>query len=176
MSPTTAVTDRIEKRVLLRAPLARVWKAIGDSREFGRWFGATLDGPFVPGATLRGTFAGDLQADAIVDFQKQLGLEPSPVRTPEPNEVFCTVERVEPERTLSFRWIPYGIDAAADPTGEPTTLVEFHLEKAEGGTLLTIVESGFDKIPAHRRQRAFLMNDAGWAEQAKNIQKHVEGN
>jgi len=176
MNPTRHITDRIEKRVMLRAPLARVWKAISDSSEFGRWFGAKLDGPFVPGAKLRGTFAEDLRADAIVAFQKQLGLPPSAVKLPAPNDVFCTVEQVEPNRYLSFRWIPYGIDAAVDPASEPTTLVEFHLEETDGATLLTIVESGFDKVPAHRRERAFLMNDAGWTEQAKNLQAHVEGN
>ena len=176
MSPTRQVTDRIEKRVTLRAPLARVWKAIGDSAEFGRWFGAKLDGPFVPGAKLRGTFSEELRPDAIVDFQKQLGLPPSAVKLPGPNDVFCTVERVEPNRLLSFRWIPYGVDAAVDPANEPTTLVEFHLEETEGGTLLTIVESGFDKVPAHRRARAFLMNDAGWTEQVKNLRAHVESN
>jgi len=92
------------------------------------------------------------------------------------SQYFCTVEQVEPNRYLSFRWIPYGIDAAVDPASEPTTLVEFHLEETDGATLLTIVESGFDKVPAHRRERAFLMNDAGWTEQAKNLQAHVEGN
>jgi len=176
MSPTRQVTDRIEKRVILRAPLARVWKAIGDSGEFGRWFGAKLDGPFVPGARLRGTFAEQPPADVVIEFQKKLGLQPSAIKLPAPNEVFCTVERVEPNRLLSFRWIPYGIDAEIDPANEPTTLVELRLEETAGGTLLTIVESGFDKVPAHRRARAFLMNDEGWTQQANNLQKHVEGN
>lgn len=176
MTPAQPITDRIEKRVQLRAPLTRVWKAIADSGEFGRWFGAKLDGAFVAGATIRGTFEGELKAEEIVAFQKQAGVEPSGLRTPEPNEVFCTVERIEPKRYFSFRWIPYGIHAEADLAAEPTTLVEFHLEESAGGTLLTIVESGFDNIPAHRRARAFLMNDGGWSAQAKNLQKYVEGN
>jgi len=88
--------------------------------------------------------------------------------------VFCTVERIDPERYFSFRWIPFGIDAEADPENEPTTLVEFKLEKAPEGTLLTIVESGFDKVPAHRRERAFRMNEAGWAGQAESLRKYVE--
>jgi uncharacterized protein YndB with AHSA1/START domain len=89
--------------------------------------------------------------------------------------VFCTVERIEPERYFSFRWIPYGIDAEADPANEPTTLVEFRLEAAAEGTLLNIVESGFDAVPLHRRARAFRMDEGGWGAQAKNVKKYVEG-
>ncbi|HEX3456955.1 MAG TPA: SRPBCC family protein [Candidatus Baltobacteraceae bacterium] len=95
---------------------------------------------------------------------------------PESNAVFCTVERIEPQRYFSFRWIPYGIDADVDPNDEPTTLVEFHLEQIGGGTQLTIVESGFDRVPARRRERAFRMNDSGWTAQAENIRKYVEDN
>jgi uncharacterized protein YndB with AHSA1/START domain len=89
--------------------------------------------------------------------------------------VFGTVERIEPEHYFSFRWIPYGIDAEIDPKNEPTTLVEFRLEKAGEGTVLTIIESGFDRVPAHRRERAFRMNQGGWAGQSENIRKYVEG-
>jgi uncharacterized protein YndB with AHSA1/START domain len=168
-------TDRIEKRVTLRAPVSRVWRAIADVREFGRWFGFTLEGPFTPGRTVKGTFDGTLDEAAIVEHQKRMGLKPSRVRLPAGSSVFCTVDRVEPERYFSFRWIPYGIDAEADPENEPTTLVEFILEPAPEGTLLTIVESGFDQVPAHRRARAFRMNEGGWAAQAENLRKHVEG-
>jgi uncharacterized protein YndB with AHSA1/START domain len=168
-------TDRIEKRVTLRAPVSRVWRAIADAREFGRWFGFTLEGPFAPGRTMKGTFDGTLDEAAIVEHQKRMGLKPSRVKLPAGSSVFCTVDRIEPERYFSFRWIPYGIDAEADPQSEPTTLVEFILEPAPEGTLLTIVESGFDQVPAHRRARAFRMNEGGWAAQAENLRKHVEG-
>jgi len=167
-------TDRIEKKVTLLAPRARVWRAIADASEFGRWFGVTLEGRFAPGATLTGTFGEGLDEARIMAYQERLGLRPSKVRLPEKNAVFCTVERVEPERYFSFRWVPFGIDADADPKTEPTTLVELHLEDAAEGTLLTIVESGFDRVPAHRRARAFRMNEGGWAAQAESIRKHVE--
>lgn len=167
--------DRIEKRVLLRAPVSRVWRALTDHQEFGRWFGVTLDGPFEPGKRMKGKFDGTLDEAVIVEHQKKLGLVPSKVKLPDENAVFCTVERIEPERYFSFRWIPYGIDAEADPDNEPTTLVEFRLEATAEGTLLTIVESGFDRVPAHRRERAFLMNEGGWAAQAESIRKYVEG-
>jgi uncharacterized protein YndB with AHSA1/START domain len=168
-------TDKIQKQVTLRAPVSRVWRAIADAEEFGRWFGFTLEGAFAPGKTIRGTFDGTLDEAAIMNHQKSLGLRPSKVKLPEGKMVFCTVERIEPEQYFSFRWIPYGIDAEADPANEPTTLVEFRLEKVSDGTLLTIVESGFDRVPAHRRERAFRMNEGGWAAQAENVRKYVEG-
>lgn len=166
--------DKIEKQVILRAPVSRVWRAISDAQEFGRWFGVKLEGQFAPGKTIAGTFDATMNEAAIVDYQKSLGLKPSGVKLPEKGSVFCTVERIEPERYFSFRWIPYGIDAEADPRKEPTTLVEFRLEKVPEGTRLNIVESGFEKVPAHRRERAFRMNEGGWAAQAENIRKHVE--
>jgi uncharacterized protein YndB with AHSA1/START domain len=167
-------TDRIEKQVTLRAPVARVWRAIADVKEFGQWFGFTLDGPFVAGATIRGTFDRKLDEAAMIEHQKRLGVRPSKIKLPERDMVFCTVERVEPERYFSFRWIPYGIDAEADVAHEPTTLVEFRLEPVADGTLLTIAESGFDRVPAHRRERAFRMNEGGWAGQAENLRAYVE--
>ncbi len=166
--------DRIEKRITLRAPVARVWRAIADAGEFGRWFGVRLDGDFAAGKAVTGTFDERLDPAAIARYQRSVGLPPSEVRLPEKGAVFCTVERIEPERYLSFRWIPYGIDAEADPATEPTTLVEFRLEEVAGGTLLTIVESGFDRVPAHRRERAFRMNEGGWAGQLENVRRHVE--
>jgi uncharacterized protein YndB with AHSA1/START domain len=168
-------TDRIEKQVTLRAPVARVWRALADAEEFGRWFGFRVDGPFAVGKQIRGTFEGSLDEAAIVEAQKKAGVRPSKLKLPGPNAVFCTVERMEPERYFSFRWIPYGIDAEADPENEPTTLVEFRLEPVAEGTRLTIVESGFDRVPAHRRERAFRMNEGGWAAQAQNLEKYVAG-
>jgi len=168
-------SDKIEKRVTLRAPVARVWKALADSREFGAWFGVKLEGDFAAGRSMRGTFDERFTEAGIQEYQKRIGLPPSKVKFPEANSVFCTVVRMEPERYFSFRWIPYGIDAELDPKNEPTTLVEFRLENTPEGTLLTIVESGFDQIPAHRRERAFRMNEGGWAAQAENLQKHVDG-
>ena len=168
-------TDRIEKQVTLRAPVGRVWRAIADAQEFGRWFGFTLQGSFAQGKTIRGTFDGTIDEASIVAHQKSLGLRPSKVKLPGKETVFCTVERIEPERYFSFRWIPYGIDEEADLEHEPTTLVEFRLEPVADGTLLTIVESGFDRVPAHRRERAFRMNEGGWAAQGENLRKYVEG-
>lgn len=168
-------TDRIEKRVTLKASVSRVWRAIADAREFGRWFGFTLEGEFTPGKAMRGTFDGKLDEAAIIEHQKRAGVRPSKIKLPPSGTSFCTVERIEPERYFSFRWIPYGIDAEADSANEPTTLVEFRLEPVAEGTLLTIVESGFDQVPAHRRERAFRMNEGGWAAQAENVRRYVEG-
>ena len=167
--------NTIEKSVTLRAPVPRVWRAITDTQEFGRWFGFTFEGGFAPGKAMKGTFDGKLDEAAIMEHQQRQGLTPSRVKLPGPSAVFCTIERIEPERYFSFRWIPYGIDAEADPEREPTTLVEFTLAPAPEGTHLTIVESGFDRVPAHRRARAFRMNEGGWAAQAENLRKHVEG-
>lgn len=145
-------TDRIEKRVTLKAPRARVWKALTDAAEFGRWFGVSIDGPFVPGQTARGQITIPKYQHITAEFQ---------------------VERIEPESYFSYRWHPYAIDPAVDYSQEPTTLVEFRLDQEGQTTVLTIVESGFDRIPLARRAEAFKMNDAGWTGQIKNIEKHV---
>jgi uncharacterized protein YndB with AHSA1/START domain len=167
-------TDKIEKRVKLKASVSRVWRAISSSEEFGRWFGVRLEGAFTPGKTIKGTFELVFDEAALMEHQKRIGVRPSKLRLPSGSSVFCTVERVEPERYFSFRWIPYGIDAEADPENEPTTLVEFRLEPVNDGTELTIVESGFDRVPAHRRERAFRMNEGGWAAQSDKLAKYVE--
>jgi len=166
--------DRVDKQVALRAPVSRVWQAIVNAEEFGSWFGVKLEGDFEIGKQIHGSLVWPIDEAAIMEYQKQRGLAPSRVKFPEPGFVFCTPERIEPETYFSFRWIPYGIDADIDPETEPTTLVEFRLEKTAEGTLLTISESGFDKVPAHRRERAFRMNEGGWTAQAENVRKHVD--
>jgi uncharacterized protein YndB with AHSA1/START domain len=166
--------DRIQKTTTLRAPQSRVWQAIANAKEFGRWFGINLDGEFAVGKPTIGTLTVAINEAAILEHQRKIGLAPSKVKLPEKSFVFCIAERIEPEEYFSFRWIPYGIDADINPETEPMTLVEFRLEKAAEGTLLTIVESGFDRVPAHRRERAFRMNEGGWAGQAQNIRNYVE--
>jgi uncharacterized protein YndB with AHSA1/START domain len=146
------MSNVIEKRIELRAPVSRVWRALTDYREFGEWFRVKLDGPFVPGQVSRGhiTYPG----------HEHVRWE-------------ATVQAIEPERLFSFTWHPYAIDPAIDYCSEPTTLVEFRLEPKNEGTVVWLIESGFDAIPKHCRFEAFRMNESGWTEQMKNIERHV---
>ena len=146
------MTDRIEKRIELKAPVSRVWRALTDYREFGQWFRVNLEAPFAAGQTARGniTYPG----------YEHLTME-------------LVVQKLEPERLFSFTWHPNAVDPKKDYSSEPSTLVEFRLEQNGTGTLLTLTESGFDKIPAGRRLEAFRRNDGGWTEQMKNIAGHV---
>jgi uncharacterized protein YndB with AHSA1/START domain len=146
------VGNRIEKQIELKAPLSRVWRALTDYREFGEWFRVKLDEPFVVGETARGhiTWPG----------HEHLKWE-------------AMIHAMEPERYFSFNWHPYAIDPKVDYSQEMPTVVEFRLEEIAGGTLLRVIESGFDKIPSERRAEAFRMNDDGWSQQMKNIEIHV---
>jgi uncharacterized protein YndB with AHSA1/START domain len=150
---TATTQDRIERQIALRASRTRVWKALTDARQFGEWFGITLDGPFQAGKTVRGKHPVKGIGDVLVEY---------------------TVERIEPETLFSYRWHPYACDPQYDYSKESTTLVEFRLQDDGSGTLLTVTESGFDKIPAHRRDEAFRKNDAGWQSQTVKLQGYVE--
>jgi uncharacterized protein YndB with AHSA1/START domain len=146
-------TDRIERKILLKAPLSRVWRALSDAKEFGDWFGVDFKGKsFVVGKPVKGqiTYPG----------YEHLLME-------------VVIERMVPERLLSWRWHPADVDPAVDCSQEPMTLVVFELEEGEGGVLLRVVESGFDQIPLARRAAAFRMNTSGWDAQMRNIEKHV---
>lgn len=152
MSPT----DRIERSTLIAAPRSRVWRAISNAEEFGRWFGADLGGQvFAPGRRTQGPIS-------IKGFEHVL--------------FDVTVERLEPEHTLAWRWHPYAVDAKIDYSKEEPTLVTWTLEDAPGGgTLVKTVESGFDKVPPERRMEAFRMNSGGWEAQMEKVRKHVTG-
>jgi uncharacterized protein YndB with AHSA1/START domain len=157
-------TDRIEKQVLLNAPLERVWRAISDAREFGSWFGVRLDGPFEAGTRLGGRIVPTSVDPEVAEMQKPYeGL---------PFEI--SVERIEPMGLLSFRWHPGAVDPEVDYSKEPTTLVVFELEGASGGTWLSITESGFDDIPLARRAQAFAGNEQGWEAQLALIAKYLD--
>jgi uncharacterized protein YndB with AHSA1/START domain len=146
------MNDHIEKTIDLKAPVSRVWKALTDYREFGAWFRVKLEGPFVAG----NASAGQITYPGYEHVRMQV-----------------IVQKIEPERLFSFTWHPYAVEPGVDYSNETPTLVEFTLEPTSTGTLLRVVESGFDKIPKHRRDEAFRMNEGGWEEQMRNIARHV---
>lgn len=148
----TSTTDRIEKQIVLRAPRARVWRALIDPAEFGSWFGVRLETGIALGQVTRGHVTHPGYEHLVFE---------------------ATVERMEPERLLAWRWHPAAVDAGADYSTEPTTLVTFTLEDAPEGTRLTVVESGFDRIPLARRAEAYRMNEGGWTAQLQNVARHV---
>ena len=147
---TTSSTDRIEKTTVLRAPRSKVWRALTDPAQFSQWFGAILKDPFVPGARVKGPVTSRGYEHLTMDI---------------------TIDRVEPEHLFSWRWQPGG-DANIDPA-EPMTLVVFELEDVPEGTRLTVKESGFDRIPAARRGKAYRENDEGWTGQLNNLRKYL---
>ena len=156
-------TDSIEEKILLRASPQRVWRALSDSIEFGHWFGVKFDGPFAPGASMRGVIVGTVVDAEVAKMQRQYGGKPFEL----------AIEWMEPERIFSFRWHPHPIEPGVDYSAEPTTLVVFSLEEAEDGVLLTITESGFDQIPLARRAAAFAGNEGGWAIMLKVLAQYM---
>jgi len=155
MSTTTSpanpsTTDRIVKTTVLRAPRSKVWRALTDPAQFSEWFGTRLTDPFKPGARVRGPVTSPGYEHLTMDI---------------------TIDRVEPERFFSWRWQPGGMEDQ-DPNG-PTTLVVFELEEVAEGTRLTVTETGFDRIPAARRGKAYRENDEGWTGQFVNLRKFL---
>jgi len=149
-------TDRIHKTIVIKAPRSRVWRALTNADELSQWFGVNLKGAtFAPGQAARGPIT--IEGYRHVVFE-------------------VLVEQMVPERLFSWRWHPYAVDPSVDYSGEPRTLVVFELEEVSGGTKLTVIETGFDSLPVHRRADALKMNDHGWAEQLRNIEKHVATN
>jgi uncharacterized protein YndB with AHSA1/START domain len=144
-------TDRIEKTTVLRAPQARVWRALTDHSQFAAWFGLTLNEPFTVGRTVTGAKTMRGQRFTI-EF---------------------AIEKIDPEEYFAYRWHPYAIDPKVDYSNEPMTLVEFRLKSVPDGTELTVTESGFDRIPQHRRDEAYRMNDGGWMSQVENLRRYV---
>jgi uncharacterized protein YndB with AHSA1/START domain len=149
---SSSSTDRIERKILLRAPRSRVWRALTNPVEFGTWFGVKVEGTFAPGARVRGAITHKGYEHVSWDI---------------------TIERMEPERLFSWRWHPHAVEPGVNYAAEPTTLVVFELEDAAGGTQLTVVESGFDQVPVARRAQAYRMNGEGWTYQVQAIEAYV---
>jgi uncharacterized protein YndB with AHSA1/START domain len=150
------MSDRIEKHVVLKAPVSRVWRAVTDSSEFGEWFGVKLDGPFVQGQVSRGNITYPGYEHVIYE---------------------ALIREIQPRRRFAFSWAhPESLDRESyspDYSNEPTTLVEFVIERTEGGTLLSITESGFDQLPEDRREECYRRNEGGWTQQIKNIGSYL---
>jgi len=159
-------TDRIEKTILLRAPLKRVWRALSDSTEFGNWFGMRFNAPFAPGATMTAVIVPTAVNQEVAKMQKPY----------EGISFEIKIEQMQPERLFSFRWHPGAVEPGIDYASEPTTLVVFTLEKAPEGVQLSVTESGFEQIPLARRAKAFSANEGGWTLVIKLIEEYLAKN
>lgn len=148
----SSATDAIQRTIVLRAPRPRVWRALTEAREFGTWFGVQVQGPFKPGARMRGNITHKGYEHVVWDI---------------------TIDRMEPERLFSWRWHPAAVEPGVDYSPEPTTLVVFELEEVPEGTRLTVTESGFDDVPLARRAQAYRMNSDGWTWQMQSIETYV---
>src|SRR5215510_2824528 len=156
-------TDRIEKKIVVKAPLERVWRALADSREFGTWFGVDFNGPFAPGAQVHGVMSPTKVDLAVGEAQKPYEGWPFDI----------TIERMEPEKLFSFRWHPFAVERGVDYSAEPMTLVAFALKEVAGGVEVTVTESGFDQIPIERRAKAFTANEKGWGMMIKVLERYL---
>ena len=154
---------RIHKSVLLHAPRSRVWRAVADPNELGWWFGLQFDGGFAEGSKVTATIVPTGVDHEVARQQRQY----------EGTKVELEIERIEPERYLSFRWHPFAVDRDADYSAEPTTLVTFEVEPRPQGAQLTVSELGFERLPKDRREQAFEANERGWAKQLELIEKYL---
>ena len=146
-------TNCVEKQIVLKAPRAKVWRALVNPQAFGEWFGVKMSGPpMAAGQHLSGNITYPGWEHLVMEIW---------------------IESVVAEKHLSWRWHPAAIEPNVDYSAEPTTLVEFELQEVEGGTLLKVVESGFDALPLARRAKALGMNASGWQEQMLNIDMYV---
>lgn len=148
------MTNEIKRSIEISAPVSRVWRALTDHREFGKWFGVVIDAPFEVGKMSTGHIA--------IEGYEHVRWE-------------SLIEAIEPERRFVYAWRPYAVDPERDYTHEPRTVVTFLLEPSETGTRLTVTEAGFDAIPKERRDEALRMNTGGWEAQIENIRAHVSG-
>ena len=143
--------SRIERQTLIRAPRSRVWTAITDVDQFSAWFCVKAEGLFGPGARVRmtSTYPGH-----------------------EGTVFYVTISEVSPEHRFSWRWNP-GSEQPSEGTAAPETTVEFQLDEVEGGTMVTVVENGFDRVDPALRAKAFADNSEGWRIQMENLTNYV---
>jgi uncharacterized protein YndB with AHSA1/START domain len=144
--------NRIERSVWIRASRARVWQALTNAQEFGKWFGVETKGQFQAGKPLEMTSLDGSCKGYVFSVE---------------------VQQMIPEQTFSWRWHPGRPQNGLDYSNEPTTLVEFTLEEINGGTQLTVVETGFDQISLARRASVFADNEGGWTYQMNAISTYV---
>ena len=125
--------DRIERTMSVAHPPERVWAAITTAEGLGTWFGQKATVDLRVGGLARVTW------DAGGSHELR-------------------IERLEPPHVLGWTWGIYGL-ADDDPR---RTYVEFTLEPEDGGTRLTVVETGFAQLPGDEHRVAYGGNAEGW--------------
>jgi uncharacterized protein YndB with AHSA1/START domain len=159
----TSQIDHIEKSIVLNCALERVWCAISEARQFSAWMGLSDHGDFVPGTLFTAKMAPTKFNDEFAKLQEPFdGLQ-----------VKMTIDQIQRPRLFSFRFHPFAVDPDADYSREPMNLVTFELQEVPDGTMVTITETGFDRIPLERRAMAYEVNDRGWALATKALENYL---
>lgn len=145
------ITDAIERKVFLRASRKNVWDDITDPKLFAEWFSMDIKGTFEPGNKITGTVNFKEHEKMIVDAK---------------------IDEMVPQKVFSWYWHPFPADPNFDYSKEAMTHISFELKDSPGGTLLTVTESGFDKLSPSRRNETYNANSEGWDMVLKSIEKH----
>lgn len=148
----TEKQDKIERIVVLKAPIERVYRAITDPKEWGTWFAHGVEGDFEPGS------------QPVMD-EGEYG------------RFRIAIIDVQPHHYFAFRWVsgsefvPQGF--VGNPLEHPNTLVEFFLNEIDGCTELRLVESGFAGLPDKYAEKNFNENCDGWEYQLNSLTEHL---
>jgi uncharacterized protein YndB with AHSA1/START domain len=142
------IPDRIEREVLIDAPIEVVWAVLTDAEHISGWFSDSVELDLTPGGK------------AALHWNDH-------------GTVHGRVERVEPPHFFSFRWVVHpGSEVAEDNS----TLVEFSLTAEGDSTRLMLVESGFRDLagPDDEKQRHFDSHRHGWELELGQLREYVE--
>lgn len=145
-------TDRIERDILIAAPIERVWALVTSAEHLGRWFG---------------------DAGAEIDLRPGGALA---LRWQRYGTVHGRVEVVDRPHRVTYRWLAMR-EADVEPTPANSTLVEFTLGAEDGGTRVAVVESGFDGLDVDPAERtaAFASHTEGWAAELAELATYALG-
>jgi uncharacterized protein YndB with AHSA1/START domain len=143
------VPQRIEREILIEAPVDVVWAVVTEPEQISGWFSDSVELDLRPGG------------QAVLHWDKH-------------GTVHGRVERVEPPRFFSFRWMAeQGPEFAEDNS----TLVEFSLSAQGDSTRLTVVETGFRELagPDDEKQRHVDSHTRGWELELGQLEAYLVG-
>jgi len=141
-----AFPDRIERTRILTRPPIEVWPALTTAAGLSAWFGERATIDLRPGGEASMTFSGGMTVE-------------------------MRVERVEEPSVFAYTWrLP---DLPDDDARR--TYVEFTLEPAGTGTLLTVTETGFAQLPVDSRRQTYQSHGDGWSRELAELVEHLDG-
>ncbi|MCI0712777.1 MAG: SRPBCC domain-containing protein [Chloroflexi bacterium] len=138
-------TLTVKRTIWINAPRERVWQAITDANQIMKWWGGGDHWEI-----------DELKVGGTIKFGDPADL------------MLATIAVLDPPREFRLRWPPQ------EQYHNLEMFTTYVLETENGGTRVTVSETGFEGLPADVRQKRYESTMSGYESVLAGLKKYIE--